>query len=118
MIAASKEPIRDADRRLKRLATAISSGAWDFMVVDASEIADAGIVVINNHLKDGRKTTDLVPWYVIKQNGRWKLLAKYTDFELAEYGFDEATLASFRKLEQWFEKREPDLRKEQPDCGC
>jgi len=118
LLAASPKPVRDADRRLKRLAAALAGGSWDFVVVDAKDSGDLAVVIINEQLKDGRKTIDLQPWFLIRQDGQWKLLAKYTDFELKEYGFDEPTLAEYRKLEEWAHRREPDLRRELPDCGC
>jgi hypothetical protein len=118
LLAASPTPVRDADRRLKRLAAALAGGSWDFTVVDAKDAGQLAVVIINEQLKDGRKTIDLKPWYLLRQDGQWKLLAKYTDFELTEYGFDETTLSEYRKLEEWAHRREPDLRRELPDCGC
>jgi hypothetical protein len=118
LLADSPKPVRDADRRLKRLAAALAGGSWDFAVVDAKDSGDLAVVIINEQLKDGRKTIDLQPWFLIRQAGQWKLLAKYTDFELKEYGFDEPTLAKYRGLEEWAHRREPDLRRELPDCGC
>lgn len=118
LIFASPAPVRDVDRRLKRLATALGSGAWDFSVLESRADGDAAVVIINDFLKDGRKTIDLKSWYLVKQEGQWKLLGKYTDFELKEYGFSKELLDAFRRLEDWSERRQPQLRREQPDCGC
>jgi hypothetical protein len=118
VLAASPQPVRDAERRVKRMATTLSGVGWDFSVLDAKESGDVAVVMVNDHLKDGRKTIDIKPWYLLRQQGEWRLLGKFTDFELKEYGFDDARLAEYRALEQWAEQREPQLRKEQPDCGC
>jgi hypothetical protein len=118
LIATSPQPVRDAERRIKRLSTSLSGGAWDFSILDARESADVAVVLIDDYLKDGRKTIDIKPWYLIRQEGQWKLLGKFTDFELKEYGFDAARIADYRALEKWSQDREPQLRKEQPDCGC
>lgn len=118
MLAVSPKPVRDADRRIKRLVATLSGRDWDFAILDAKETGDVAVVLINDYLKDGRKTIDIKPWYLIRQDGQWKLLGKFTDFELKEYSFDEARLAEYRALEKWSLKREHELRKEQPDCGC
>lgn len=118
LIAASPAPVRDVDRRLKRLATALGSGAWDFIVLESRADGDAAIVIINDYLKDGRKTIDLKSWFLIRQNGDWKLLGKYTDYELKEYAHTREQIDAFRRLEEWSERRQPQLRREQPDCGC
>jgi hypothetical protein len=118
LLAVSPQPVRDADRRIKRLSTALAGGGWDFSILDAKESGDIAVVLINDNLKDGRKTIDIKPWYLLRQQGEWKLLGKFTDFELKEYGFDEPRIAAYRALETWSQQREPQLRKEQPDCGC
>jgi len=118
LIATSPTPVRDAARRVKRLADAMANPTWDFSVLDGNESGDIAVVLINDYLKDGRKTIDIKPWYLVRQEGQWRLLGKYTDFELAEYGFDKARIEEFRKLETWSERRTPELRREQPDCGC
>jgi hypothetical protein len=118
LIAASPQPVRDAERRVKRLAATLSGPGWDFAILDAKESGDVAVVLINDFLKDARKTIDIKPWYLVRQQGEWRLLGKFTDFELKEYGFDEARLKEYRALESWAERREPELRKEQPDCGC
>jgi hypothetical protein len=118
-IAASPQPVRDVDRRLKRLAGTLSRDPkWDFTLLDAKETGDVAVVMINDYLKEGRQTIDITPWFLIRQAGEWRLLGKFTDFELAEYGFDESRLAEYRRLEAWANDREPTLRAEQPDCGC
>jgi hypothetical protein len=118
LLATSAKPVRDAERRVKRLAASLSAGGYDFSVLDAKDGGDAAVVLINDFLKDGRRTIDIKPWYLVRQGGEWRLLAKFTDYELKEYGLGDATLAEFKKLEEWAERREPQLRKEQPDCGC
>jgi hypothetical protein len=118
MLAVSPQPVRDADRRIKRLIGTLAGRNSDFSLLDARESGDVAVVLINDHLKDGRKTIDIKPWYLLRQQGEWKLLGKFTDFELKEYGFDESRLAEYRALEKWAERREPELRKEQPYCGC
>jgi hypothetical protein len=119
LIATSPQPVRDADRRLKRLADALAAPAkWDFLILDGKESGDVAVVLINDYLKDGRRTIDIKPWYLLRQDGQWKLLGKYTDFELDAYGFDAARIAEYRKLEDWADRRTPELRREQPDCGC
>jgi hypothetical protein len=118
LLATSPEPVRDADRRIHRLAQNLAGGTWDFAILDAKESGDLGVVLINDYLKDTRKTTDIKPWYLIRQQGAWKLLGKFTDFELKEYCFDEKTLDEYRKLEDWSERRTPELKRELPDCGC
>ena len=90
-------------------------GAGEELEVEAGDVA---VVLINDFLKDGRKTIDIKPWYLVRQDGQWRLLGKYTDFELLEYGFDRARVAEYRRLEEWAERRTPELRREQPDCGC
>lgn len=117
-LATSPEPVRDADRRIKRLVGTLSGQDSDFSILDAKETGDVAVVLINDYLKGGRKTIDIKPWYLLRQQGEWKLLGKFTDFELKEYGFDEARLIQYRALEKWAERRESELRKEQPDCGC
>jgi len=117
-IGSSPTPVRDAQKRVKRLATSLSGGGWNFEILDAKESGEIAVVVINDYLKDGRKTIDIKPWYLIRQQGEWKLLGKFTDFELKEYGFDAGRVAGYRGLEKWANEREPQLRKEQPDCGC
>jgi hypothetical protein len=117
-IGASPSPIRDAEKRVKRLATTLSGGEWDFEILDSKASGEIAVVMINDYLKSGRKTIDIKPWYLIRQQGEWKLLGKFTDFELKEYGFDADRVAAYRGLEKWANEREPQLRKEQPDCGC
>ena len=34
------------------------------------------VVVINDYLKDGRRTIDIRPWFLVKQDGKWKLARK------------------------------------------
>jgi hypothetical protein len=119
LLATPASPVRDADRRVKRLASALSTGGWDFSILDAKDDGgDAAVVLVNDFLKDGRRTIDIKPWYLVRQQGQWRLLAKFTDFELDAYGFSAAVIGEFRKLEAWGEQREPQLRKEVPDCGC
>ncbi|MDB5321522.1 MAG: hypothetical protein JWN40_3153 [Phycisphaerales bacterium] len=118
LLAASPEPVRDADRRIKRLVGTVAGPDSDFSILDALETGDVAVVLINDYLKGGRKTIDIKPWYLLRQQGEWKLLGKFTDFELKEYGFDEGRLIQYRALEKWAERRESELRKEQPDCGC
>jgi len=117
-IASSPEPVRDAERRVKRLSTSLAGGNWDFSILDAKESGEIAVVLVNDFLKDGRKTVDIKPWYLIRQQGEWRLLGKFTDFELKEYGFDEGRIGDYRGLEKWAQEREVQLRKEQPDCGC
>jgi hypothetical protein len=118
LLAISPQPVRDAERRVKRLSTLLSGANWDFSILDAKEAGDIAVVLIDDYLKDGRRTIDIKPWYLIRQQGEWKLLGKFTDFELKEYGFDAARIEAYRGLEKWANEREPQLRKEQPDCGC
>lgn len=118
LLATSPQPVRDADRRVQRLAKNLASGTWDFSLLDAKSTGDLGVVLINDHLKDTRQTTDIKPWYLLRQNGHWRLLGKFTDFELKEYDFDATTIDQYRALEDWADRRTPDLKKELPDCGC
>lgn len=118
LIGSSPMPVRDAEKRVKRLANSLSKGGWDFAILDAKESGEIAVVLINDYLKDGRKTIDIKPWYLIRQQGEWKLLGKFTDFELKEYGFDADRIGAYHVLEKWSAEREPQLRKEQPDCGC
>lgn len=118
LLAISPQPVRDAERRVKRLSASLSGATWDFSILDAKEAGDIAVVLIDDYLKDGRRTIDIKPWYLIRQQGQWKLLGKFTDFELKEYGFEAARIEAYRGLEKWANEREPQLRKEQPDCGC
>ncbi|MEZ0265950.1 MAG: hypothetical protein ACAI43_14565 [Phycisphaerae bacterium] len=119
LVATSPAPVRDAERRVKRLADVLAAPTkWDFRILDGKESGDVAVVLINDYLKDGRKTIDIKPWYLLRQEGKWKLLGKYTDFELDAYGFDAARIAEYRKLEEWAERRTPELRRDEPECGC
>jgi hypothetical protein len=118
LLATSPQPVRDAERRVKRLSASLSGANWDFSILDAKEAGEIAVVLIDDYLKDGRRTIDIKPWYLIRQEGQWKLLGKFTDFELKEYGFEAARIEAYRGLEKWANEREPQLRKEQPDCGC
>src|SRR5687767_14177400 len=51
LLARSAEPVRDADRRLKRLAASLSAREWDFSVVDANDTGgDVAVVLVNELL--------------------------------------------------------------------
>lgn len=117
-LATFAQPLRDTDRRLARMAKLYSGRTWDLSVLDAFEAGDVAVVLVNEHLKDGRRTFDVDPWYLVRQNGEWKLLPKPTDYDVPAYAFDPARLTEFQKLESWATARKAQLRKQQPDCGC
>ena len=48
LIATSPKPVRDVERRLKRLAEALAGHNWDFKVLEGREAGEIAVVLIND----------------------------------------------------------------------
>lgn len=85
--------------------------SWDFEIIEEKMEGDCAVVVINELKKEGRKTFDIDPAYLIKQEGEWKVFPDVPDWDLSEQVAKDE-VETYKKLEVWFEARAVELKKE------
>lgn len=95
--------------KVKRFIDLMGKG-WDFEIIEEKVEGDCAVVVINESKKEGRKTFDIDPAYLIKQGGEWKVFPDITDWDIAE-SVAKDKVESFKKLEAWYKVREVELKK-------
>lgn len=95
--------------KVKRFIDLTGKG-WDFEIIEEKIDGDCAVVIINESKKAGRKTFDIDPVYLIKQGGEWKVFPDLTDWDIAE-SVAKDKVASFKKLEAWYEVRKVELKK-------
>jgi hypothetical protein len=94
---------------IKRFIELFGSG-WDFDILEEKTEGDCAVVVINESKKHGKKSFDIDPAYLIKQNGEWRVLSGISDWNEAKQ-FAKDKIESYKKLETWFESRSETLKK-------
>jgi hypothetical protein len=65
-------------------------------VRSSKTIEDCAVVVVLE------SPTDPDPAYLIKQNGRWRILPELTDYKRDEFELPEVVTARFQKLQRWY----------------
>ena len=90
----------------------MSKAGWSFDIVKEKIEGKCAVVLINEKSKDGKKTTDYDPAYLIKQNGEWKLMPKVSSWDMAEQ-IDKDSVASFEQLKLWFDAQKNELKKQE-----
>lgn len=83
---------------------------WDFEILEEKTEGECAVVVINESKKNGKKSFDIDPVYLIKQNGEWRVLSGISDWDVAKQ-FAKDKIESYKKLEAWFESRSETLKK-------
>lgn len=76
-----------------------NSPIWCF---DSKTNHDAAVVIVGS-LK--RRNLDLDPCYMIRVPGRWRVLPKHTDIEIARGSVPEATMKALEQLAAWYKSR-------------
>ncbi len=87
----------------------ITRKGWKFEILEEKIDGDCAVVVINDIGKGDKDTFDLDPIYLIKQNGKWKVLPELTNWDEAKRGMKDQ-VATLEKLDAWFEGRKKELR--------
>ena len=88
----------------------LTARGWDFEIIEEKIEGDCAVIVINESKKEGQKSFDIDPVYLIKQDGEWKVFPDLTDWEIAEQVAKDK-VETYKKLEEWFEARKDELRK-------
>lgn len=83
----------------------------DFEILEEKTEGDCAVVVINESMKDGRKSFDIDPAYLLKQDGEWRVFPDVSDWELAEQ-FAKDKVETYKRLEIWFKERKAELKKQ------
>ena len=90
---------------LFRYADEIGKGKEEFTVLEAIEEKDCAVVMINQTRQDGKKEMDLDPLYMLKQDGKWKVLTSFSTWDRDYYKLQPAQIEAFKKLETAFLKK-------------
>lgn len=72
------------------------------------QLQDVAVVILND-LAPTKTRIDLDPAYLIRIDGAWLVLPKWTKCDRKQFEFDEPTLQRFAKLKAWFKSQKPEL---------
>lgn len=81
------------------------------------QLNQTAIVVLREFGEGKENRIDLDPAYLIMCDDKWFVTFEFTEFDQPYHGFDEATLVSFYKLQEWFKSQKPllqDLLRDSP----
>jgi hypothetical protein len=73
-------------------------------------LANTAVVVFREGGPGKSKIVDLDPAYLVRRDGKWFVLFKLTKFDRPFTELDEAALANFKKLQEWFDEQKPKLQ--------
>ena len=99
------------EMKLARHAKRASEGDYDFSVIEAKTSDQCAVVIINEDVKQGRRSIDYDPVFLLLQEGKWRILPGLTQYDREEFSMDDATKKRFAKLENWFEERTRELKR-------
>jgi hypothetical protein len=85
---------------------------WDFEIMEEKIDDDCAVIIINESKKEGRKSFDIDPVYLIKQDGAWMVFPHLTNWEIAEQVAKDK-VESYKKLEEWYKTRKAVIKKTQ-----
>ncbi|QTN32356.1 hypothetical protein HZ994_08445 [Akkermansiaceae bacterium] len=88
----------------------LAGDGWDFEIIEEKIEGECAVVVINESKKDGNKAFDLDPAFLIKQDGKWRVLPEVTEWRIVRK-VDEDKVDSLEKLSAWFETRKEEIKR-------
>jgi Domain of unknown function (DUF4878) len=88
----------------------LTARGWDFEIIEEKIDGDCAVVIINQTKKEGRKSFDIDPIFLIKQDGEWMIFPDLTDWNIAKHVAKDK-VDTYTKLEEWFDARKTELKK-------
>lgn len=101
----------ETQRQLAAMALEHAAGRSGFTILEAHLDGDAGFVLIDEDLKDGKPATDIDPIPLVRRDGRWLALGDATPTDAA-LGLDAATIEAFARLRTVIKERKAPLSEE------
>jgi hypothetical protein len=77
-------------------------------VVAHLQLEEAAVVVLR--VGGIGKKIDLDPAYLVRRDGKWLVLFKFTRFDRPYLELDQKALANLKKLKEWFDAQKPKLQ--------
>jgi hypothetical protein len=100
------EAVRDYYRRLAEH----TKKNGQAQVVAHLVVEDTAVVVFREGGPGKSTIVDLDPAYLVRRDGKWLVLFKFTKFDRPYLELDGAALTRFKKLEAWFDEQKPKLQ--------
>jgi|GEM_PF-2156504 len=110
-------PADKAARRIAEMVAMASARQWDCEAISGKAIDDVAVVVINECFKDGQKSFDLGPAYLILQERSWRVLPDLMHYDRRHFEFSADRISKLRQLEKWFNKQRDELWKKYKTKG-
>jgi hypothetical protein len=106
--------VESVKKRLSDLSDAMTKGEWDVEVLEHKQEVNCAVAVVNEKIKRARPAFELIPCYLIHQDGGWKVSPRTADYGCLARD-DRTLLARFKRLEEWFEERKRELSEQRAE---
>ena len=68
-------------------------------ILGSKEVGECAVVAVLSSPRDPD------PFYLLKQEGEWRILPRATRFDYPFFGFSASIIAEFRSLEDWYRQK-------------
>lgn len=90
----------------------LAANGWDFEILEEKIEGDCAVIIINESKKEGQKSFDIDPVYLIKQDGEWMVFPDLSGRHIVEqYAKDKVD--TYTKLKEWYKARKTEIKASQ-----